>query len=56
MIKGTVKYYITETKNKKQSGKISIKDALTSALPFENSEELLAEYDEEKQELIIRKM
>ena len=56
MVKGTVKYYITETKNGKLSGKISIKDALTSVLPYENLEELIAEFDEDTQKLTISKM
>jgi hypothetical protein len=55
-VKGTVKYYITKTKAGKRSGRISMKDALTSELPFENSAELFAEYDAEKRVLTIREM
>jgi|NGEPerStandDraft_4_1074533.scaffolds.fasta_scaffold00523_4 hypothetical protein len=55
-VKGTVKYYITKTKTGKLSGRISMKDAFTSELPFENSAELLAEFDEEKRVLTLKEM
>ena len=56
MVKGTAKYYITKTEKGKLSGKISLKDAVTSELPFENLEELLVEYNEKTGELIFRRM
>lgn len=55
-VKGTVKYYITKTKTGKLSGRISMKDAFTSELPFKNSAELLAEFDEEKRVLTLKEM
>ena len=56
MIKGTVKYYIKETKTGKKNGQISLKDAFTSALPFKNAEELYAEYDPETRTIVIREL
>lgn len=55
-IRAPVKFYITESENGKKTGKISIKDALTSILPFENKEDLIAEWDEVKLELVIKKL
>lgn len=56
VIKGTSKYYIAKTKTGKIAGRITLKDSMSSKLPFENAEELYTEYNEETGELIIRKL
>lgn len=57
VFKGTVRWYKQSYKDSKSvSGRFSIGNKLTNEIEFPEKEDLIAEYDSEKQELIIRKM
>jgi len=57
IVKGTVKWYkMTRKDSDAISGRINVKDKLASIIDFPEKEDLHAEYDTEKQELIIRRL
>lgn len=57
VFKGTVRWYKQSYKDSKSvSGRFSVGNKLTNEIEFPEKEDLIAEYDSEKQELIIRKM
>lgn len=57
IIKGTVKWYkMTRKDSDAISGRINIKDKFAAVIEFPEKEDLHAEYDTEKQELIIRRL
>jgi hypothetical protein len=57
LIKGTTKWY--QKKSEKTgaiSGTFAVKQNVAKHIPFENGEELLIEYDEEKGTVCIKKL
>jgi hypothetical protein len=57
VFKGTIRWYRQSYKDSKSvSGRFSVGDKLTSEIEFPEKEDLIAEYDSDKKELIIRIM
>jgi hypothetical protein len=57
VFKGTIRWYKQSYKDSKSvSGRFSVGDKLTNEIEFPEKEDLIAIYDSEKKELIIRKM
>jgi chemotaxis signal transduction protein len=57
IVKGTVKWYkMTRKDSDAISGRINVKDKLASIIDFPEKEDLHAEHDTEKQEVIIRRL